>query len=774
MSDTADLERRLAQFVEHHVHTGGSLSVDSLCSDRPELAPRLRPLIQRYLMLTTSLDGGAPRSEMPATSAELPRFDGFQTIERIGGGGMGEVYKLRDLRLNRIVAAKVMRRQSNARRAALDAGDVLDFLKEARALALFSDRRIVQIFEVRPDAQPPVIIMEFVEGFELGRLGPSLDFPQRARVMAEICDAVHHAHGLGLTHRDLKPANVMLDSQLVPRILDFGLSGGDPQSGHLKGTLPYIAPEQLDPAHPIDARTDVYGLGAILYELLCGAPPHAGLEHAALLTAIRSGHPRLPVEIDPRVPEPLQAIALAAMEVEPARRYQSALEMAADLRRFLDGRPVQARPSIYASTLSTRTRPHLTDIQDWLRLRLIYPHEADRLQEAYRALEAREDDWILESRALSYPQIALYLGAFLLVAGSLFYFVAARWHEAVDGIVRPFAVLGLPFIGLNVAAHWLYSRDHKAVAVAFYLGAVALLPLFLLIAFHETGFLVVPEGSPGQLFPNGSVSNRQLQITIAAAALWCGWLSFRTRTMALSTVFNVLALLFTLAVISDFGLRDWLEEGHWDRLALHLFPLVAAYAAIGVAAERTRRVWLSRPAYTASAVMLVAVLELLALNGRMFSHLGLSLTALQPAGVSDRTLLDTVAAMTLNGALFYVVAAAVDRRRGDPARVAARFLFTIAPFAMLQPLGWLVKTAEYSRRIDWLYAAAACVVMMLSHRRQRRSFYYAGLLNLGNALYLIADHRHWFNRPAWAVLLIAAGLAALGAGLLLDRRERLR
>jgi hypothetical protein len=655
-----------------------------------------------------------------------------------------------------------MRRQSDAQRAALDVGD-----STRPALALFQTGASSRSSKSGPTRSRPSSSWSSW-GFELGR--PVRRSTSHTRVMAEVCDAVHHAHGLGLTHRDLKPANVMLDSQLVPRILDFGLSGGDPQSGHLKGTLPYIAPEQLDPAHPIDERTDVYGLGAILYELLCGAPPHSGLEDAAMLAAIRQGHPRLPIEIDPRVPEPLQAIALAAMEVDP-------LDATGQRRTWRRTSAVfsTADPSAHGRLRLDAVDAHAAaDIQEWLRLRLIYPHEAEQLRASYAALDAREDDWILASRALSYTQIALYLGAFLVLFGSLFYFVAARWHEAVDGIMRPFAVLGLPFIGLNVAAHWLYARDHKAVAVAFYLGAVALLPLFLLIAFHETGFLVVPDGTDGQLFQNGSVSNRQLQITIAAAALWCGWLSLRTRTMALSTVFNVLALLLTLAVISDFGLREWLENGHWDRLALHLFPLVAAYAAIGAVAERTGRVWLSRPAYTGSAVMLVAVLELLALNGKAFAHLGLSLTALQPARVSDPMLLDTVAAMTLNGALFYVVAAALDRRRADPTRVAAWFLFTIAPFAMLQPLGWLVKTAEYSLRIDWLYAASAGIVMLLSHQRQRRSFYYAGLLNLANALFLIADHRDWFNRPAWAVVLIAAGLAVLGAGLMLDRRERRR
>lgn len=761
---STELEQRLARFVEHHVLTGARLDPAALCEDRPDLVAPLSQLIDRYLAITTSLDG-APGDDLDDEA--LPRFEGFQTIERIGSGGMGAVYKLRDLRLNRIVAGKVMR-QSAARHAVSGA----EFLHEARALALFSDRRIVQIFEVRPDAQPPVIIMEFVDGFELGRVGPSLDFPQRARVMAEICEAVQHAHGLGLQHRDLKPSNVMLDAQLTPKILDFGLSSGDPGSGHLRGTPPYVAPEQLDPARPIDARTDVYGLGAILYELLSGVAPYAGLDNESLLASIRQGQPKLPVEIDARVPEPLQAIALAAMEADPAKRYQSALDMAADLRRFLDGRPVLARPSIYTSTLSSRTRPHLADIQEWLRLRLIYRHEADRLREAYRALEAREDDWIVESRTLSYPQIALYLGAFLLVCGSLFYFVAARVHEAVDGIAGPFAVLGLPFIGLNVAAHLLYQRDHKAVAVAFYLGAVLLLPLFLLIAFHETGVLVAAEGARGQLFAEWSVSNRQLQITAFTAAAWCAWLALGTRTTALSTVFNVLLLLLATAAIADVGLRDWIDDGRWDRVAVSLLPLVGGYAAIGTMAERRQALWMSRPSYTSAAVLLVIVLELLALDGRAFAYLGITLKPLQPANVDNPLLLDTIAAMTINGAIFYAVAAALDRRQGEAVRAASRFLLTIAPFAMLKPLGYLAGTAQYSPRIDWLYAAFACAIVLLSHNRQRRAFYYAGLLNLGIALYLIASHRQWFNKPAWAIALVFAGLVALAGGLLLHRRER--
>ena len=261
-----------------------------------------------------------------------------------------------------------------------------------------------------------------------------------------------------------------------------------------------------------------------------------------------------------------------------------------------------------------RVAPHLQQIGEWLRLRLIYPHEAERLRSAYRALDAREDDWIVESRALSYSQIALYLGAFLLVCGSLFYFAAHRWYDAVRGVARPLLVLGLPFAGLNAAAHHLYRRDHKAVAVAFFLAAVGLLPLLLIILFHETGLLVVPPDTPGQLFPDGSISNRQLQVTTLIACLWCGALALRTRTAALSTVCAVLVFFFGLSVLADFGLRSWLEDGRWDLLALNALPLVVAYAGLGTLAEREERPWFARPAYVAGALLLIAVLELLALE----------------------------------------------------------------------------------------------------------------------------------------------------------------
>jgi serine/threonine protein kinase len=774
MTPDSELYSLLEEFVAHHERGGAVPCIEHLCRHRPELVASLQALIDTYLDVAQMLEpadvsicdlfsrdsvGAAPVWE------RWPVFEGFQTIERLGLGGMGEVFKLRDLRLDRLVAAKVVRRRSAAAVA------VGNFLREARALALFQDRRIVQVYEFRPEANPPVIIMEYVDGFELG-FARRLDVRQRAGVLLDVCEAIAHAHSLGLQHRDLKPSNIMLDKALTPKILDFGLSTGDPFEGYFIGTLAYLAPEQLDPGAPLDARIDVYALGVILYELLCGCMPYEAARDVEVIAAIRQGRPRLPVEVDPTVPAPLQAIALKAMELDPAHRYPSAAELARDLRRYLDGRPVQARPTVYASALEARARSHVEQIGDWLRLKLIHPHEADHLRAAYAGLDAREDDWIVEGRALSYSQIALYFGAFLLVLGSGFYFAAHRVYDAVTGVARPFLVLAMPFIGLNVAAYHLQRRNHRVVAVAFYTAGVGLLPLFLLILFYESGIWALPSTAPGQLLAEAEISNRQLQATILTATIWCGWLAARTGTMALSTLCTVLIFFFAVAVLGDFGIRTWVEDGRFDWVALHLGPLVVWYGAAGALLERARQKSFCRPFYTAAAVLLVIVLELFALDGRALAYFGISLRGLQKAGRADPILIDTLAAMTVNGIAMYAVASALERRGAPLMQPAARLLFVLSPFAMLQPVGWLSRTGDYALGFDWLYTGTAVAITILSHKRQRKSFYYAGLLNTGIGLFLLADHRGWMDGQAWSIAVIALGLVALGVGFWLYRIEK--
>ena len=209
--------------------------------------------------------------------------------------------------------------------------------------------------------------------------------------------------------------------------------------------------------------------------------------------------------------------------------------MAADLRRYPGG-PRRSRPADRLCVdAGTRVEPaSRPDARVAAAAPRLSPRGRTLQRAAYRALDAREDDWIVESRTLSYTQIALYLGAFLLVCGSLFYFVAARWYEHVDGVLRPFAVLGIPFIGLE-------RRGASSLSAGSEGRRRRLLPrrgrdaaALSADPFHETGLLVVPPGTPGQLFQGGAASNHQLQVTTTVACAWCGWLALRTRTTALS------------------------------------------------------------------------------------------------------------------------------------------------------------------------------------------------------------------------------------------------
>ncbi len=696
----------------------------------------------------------APGEQGEGGRVELPSFPGFRTLERLGCGGAGEVYKLEDCTLGRIVAAKVLRPESPL------LATVADFLREARALALFDDPRIVRLLDYRP-GERPVLLMEYVDGFPLHEIGPSLAFSQRARILAEVARALDRAHGLGLQHRDLKRGHILVDAHLQPKILDFGLSRGEPDRGHGVGTPAYMAPEQLDASRPIDARSDVYALGVILYELLCG--PRADRQ--------RSGEPALPAEIDPEVPEPLQAIALKAMSRDPDERYASAGEMALDLERWLEGRPVLARPSAYRRALEQHVASHLGQIAEWQRVRLVYPHEAERLRAAYRPLERREDDWIVASRVLSNAQIALYVGAFLLASASILY-LTAYVRDAVQGLLQPMLALFMPFLALSAAAHLLYRRGQQSAAVAFALGAAALLPLALAIGLRELGWLAAAPGAANELF--AKIGNRQLQVALGAGCLWLSILGARTRTVGLSSGAAGLLLAFDLALLGDFGLRHWIDDGRYDLLAFGIAPLAAVALALGWAAERRASTWFAEPLDFGGLALAVLALELVALDGRALRHLGVTLASATEGKLSDPHLLDTVAVMVANGVLVYLAGILLERHGTPLLRAPGRLLYAASPFLTLEPLADLVSTGEYSRRFDWLYLMLALVIAFLAQRRQRPAFFFAGLLNAALALHFLTDHYDWYERPVWPLALLVAGAVGLLAGFGLDWRSRNR
>jgi eukaryotic-like serine/threonine-protein kinase len=458
----------------------------------------------------------------PSAGAETRRFSNYELLEEIARGGMGMVYKAKQLGLNRLVALKMIL----AGRLASEA-EVKRFQTEAEAAANLNHPHIVGVYEVGVHEGQHYFSMEYVEGRSLAQLETEGGWRARggkeaAQLVAKVARAVQYAHERGILHRDLKPANLLIDPDGEPHILDFGLArhiGADSSltmEGAVLGTPSFMAPEQAaGKTKELGPAADIYGLGGILYFLLTGRPPFIATSPLDTLVQVLEGEVIVPRVINPQVGRDLERICLRCLEKAPERRYPTAAALAEDLERFLRHEPVQARPP---------------------------------------GLRALLLDWMRRQPALASRLVAL--GICIVIAQVTFHVhptVSLAQHTRIVSVLGLWALL-------SVLCQWALAHAHWSRFVPFLWALVDVVCL--------TVTLWLDESLPGPLI--GS-----FPVLVATSGLW-----FRAPLVAVTTILAMLG--YSVLVFGDLHLHHRLEHVNWHIAFLILLMLTGCAVAYQV------------------------------------------------------------------------------------------------------------------------------------------------------------------------------------------------
>ncbi|MEK7779967.1 MAG: serine/threonine-protein kinase [Verrucomicrobiota bacterium] len=695
-----------------------------------------------------------PPSEV---SDELPQLPGFRIERKLGQGGLGVVYAAHDEKLNRRVAVKVLRRRADeqVRRRILD---------EARHTAALGDPAVVTVYSVLDEADPPAIVMEFVEGYPLDRFAAQLTFEQKAKLLREVARGLSVAHARQLIHRDLKPDNVIVGPDMRPRILDFGLAltleEASRLGGGFEGTTLYASPEQAL-GKPLTAASDVFSFGSLMFKVLTGKAPFAGESISQVLEAITQSSPPFLREVAVGVPEDLQAICLACLAWNPADR-PSAETAALELGRFLGGEPVRLKPKLYDDLLRRTISEHANQAHLWQAQSIISREERDALEIIHRKLLADEDHWIIDARRITPLQTILSAATWLTVVATMLTVWMLR-----DELTSPWRwMLPVFFTGALLAAgHFARKIKETLAAATFLAGAALAIAPATLALLAELGLFAVVPLEVQQLFA-GTFSNQQVLLASLTALMVSAFGLWRLKMTGFAWTTATLAATSYVSLLLPF---NWLAQEP-EIKAFWCLPL-GALVFVALFFERMGRVRWTLPFHLIALGTIVIGLDIIAFSGPTLKIFGMT---------SERWIYfdeqrQTAFSLVLNGIIFLVLMLFAERSRSLDLRRASKWLEVLAIFHTISALfaNALDHRADPLVRYDvWVYLAAALLLSCLAPFRSRWRMLVGGLLACGLGSYLLVD-LGLVERKPFVIGLGLVGLAtALGAFAYVRRMPR--
>ena len=373
-------EERLALLLTHltdRVQRGDHVTLEDECQKHPEFAGELRELWGAVMVAQAAGSGSIAETipaahEFPSGTLQLPcRFGDYELQQELGRGGMGVVYRARQLSLGREVALKMVLRGNLASKA-----DLERFQAEAQAAAKLDHPAIVPVYEVGELDGRPYFTMKYISGTTLAQRlaqGP-LPAKEAATILASVARGIHFAHTRGVLHRDIKPSNILIDENGWPHITDFGLAKQltDPASltktGAVLGTPAYMSPEQAAGSRgQVGPASDVYSLGVVLYHMLTGRPPFQAASPVDTVLMVLEQDPVPPRMLNPKADADLEMIALRSLQKPTDLRYASAAAMAADLEAYLNNESISARSGRFTQIVSLwlRETHHASVLENW-------------------------------------------------------------------------------------------------------------------------------------------------------------------------------------------------------------------------------------------------------------------------------------------------------------------------------------------------------------------------------------------------------------------------